>query len=273
VGESARETALVTGASRGIGRAIAAALAARGWDVIGTCRDPKSLPKSQRVDGVRYIRLDLGREKSVDSLLKKVPAVDLLVNNAGESPIGPAEEHPVDRARDSFQVNFFGPMRLTQALVAGMRVRRRGMIVFIGSIRSEAPSPFSSIYSAAKAAVRSFAQSLRMEVAEYGVRVAVIAPWHIRTTLPQETLLRKGSPYADALRRVKANRDRSIAAAPGTHLVVDKVMAIIGSLNPPALTVVGRPIFSILLRHLPPGIVERFSARMVGLRSSPGRQD
>jgi short-subunit dehydrogenase len=271
VGESELGTALVTGASRGIGRAIAAALAARGWDVIGTCRDPKSLPRADRVDGVRYLPLDLGREKSVEDLLKKVPAVDLLVNNAGESPISPAEEHPVDRARDSFQVNFFGPMRLTQALVSGMRERRRGVIVFVGSIRSEAPSPFSSIYSAAKAAVRSFAQSLRMEVAEYGVRVAVVAPWHIRTTLPQEILLRKGSPYADALARVKANRDKSIAAAPGAHLAVDKVMAIVGSPHPPALTVVGRPFFSLLLRHLPPGIVEKFSARMVGLRSWPGR--
>ena len=210
----AGRTALVTGASGGIGRAVAAALAARGWDVIGTCRDPKGLARADRVDGVRYVRLDLAREKSVDELLKKLPAVDLLVNNAGESPIGPAEEASIERARESFQINFFGPMKITQAVVAGMRERRRGVIVFIGSIRSEAPSPFSSLYSAAKAAVRSFAQTLRMEVAEYGVRVAVVAPWHIRTTLPQEILLRKGSPYADAVRRVKANRDRSIATAP-----------------------------------------------------------
>jgi short-subunit dehydrogenase len=265
VTENVLGTALVTGASRGIGRAIAAALAGRGWDVIGTCRDPKALAHAQRVGGVRYLPLDLAREKSVDDLVKKLPAVDLLVNNAGESPIGPAEEHPIDRARESFQVNFFGPMRITQAVVTGMRERRRGLVVFVGSIRSEAPSPFSSIYSAAKAAARSFAQSLRMEVAEYGVRVSVVAPWHIRTTLPQEMLLRAGSPYADALRRVKANRDRSIGAAPGTDLVASKVMAIVASPRPPALTVVGRPLFTFLVRHLPPRIVERFSARMVGL--------
>jgi short-subunit dehydrogenase len=180
--------------------------------------------------------------------------------------MGPAEEHPVEQARGSFQVNFFGPMRLTQALLPGMRERRRGLVVFVGSIRSEAPSPFSSIYSAAKAAIRSFAQTLRMEVAEYGVRVAVVAPWHIRTTLPQEMLLRAGSPYTEALRRVKANRDRSIAAAPGTEIVVKKVMAIVASPRPPALTVVGRPLFTFLLRHLPPRIVEGFSARMVDLR-------
>jgi short-subunit dehydrogenase len=260
----------VTGASRGIGRAMAAALAARGWDVIGTCRDPTRLPSTDRVEGVRYARLDLAREKSVEELLKKLPAVDLLINNAGESPISPAEEHPVEKSRQSFQVNFFGPMRITQAVVAGMRVRRRGVIVFVGSIRSEAPSPFSSIYSAAKAAVRSYAESLRMEVAEYGVRVAVVAPWHIRTSLQQEMLIRRGSPYAGALRRVKANRDKSIASAPDTHVVVDKVMRIIARRHPPVLTVVGRPLFTLLLRHLPRGIVERFSARMVGLRV-PGK--
>jgi short-subunit dehydrogenase len=269
--ENAVGTAVVTGASRGIGRAIAAALAARGWDVVGTCRDPKGLPAKDRAVGVRYLPLDLARERSVDDLVKKLPAVDLLVNNAGESPIGPAEEHPVDKARESFQVNFFGPMRLTQGILPGMRTRRRGLVVFIGSIRSEAPSPFSSIYSAAKAAIRSFAQSLRMEAAEYGVRVAVVAPWHIRTTLPQEVLLRKGSPYADALRRVKANRDRSIAAAPGVQLVVSKVMAIVDSPRPPVLTVVGRPLVTFLVRHLPPRIVEGFSARMVELRPSSGR--
>jgi hypothetical protein len=99
----------------------------------------------------------------------------------------------------------------------------------------------------------------------------VVAPWHIRTTLPQELLLRKGSPYAAALRRVKGNRDRSIARAPGTEVVVEKVMAIVASPWPPALAVVGRPLFTFLLRHLPPRVVERFSARMVDLRSSPGR--
>ena len=81
--EERRGTALVTGASRGIGKAIAAALAAGGWEVIGTCRNPKRLTAEDRVPGVRYLPLDFSRKASVDALLRKVRDVDVLVNNAG----------------------------------------------------------------------------------------------------------------------------------------------------------------------------------------------
>ena len=93
-----------------------------------------------------------------------------------------------------------------------MREKKSGTIIFIGSIRSEVATPFSSIYSASKAATRSFGESLRMEVRDYGVRVAVVAPWHIRTTLQQGMLSRPGSPYGSALARVKENRDEGIAS-------------------------------------------------------------
>jgi len=86
-----------------------------------------------------------------------------------------------------------------------MRERRQGTVIFIGSMRSEAPSPFSSLYSASKAAIRSFAQCLRMEVEEYGIKVCVIAPIFIRTRLSQELLMRTGSPYAAAVDRVRAS--------------------------------------------------------------------
>ncbi len=157
--------ALVTGASRGIGRAIAAALVGEGWEVTGTCRSPRGLAARDRVKGVRYLPLDLGKEKTIQSLVQAVGDVDLLVNNAGESPIGPAEEIPMGKMREHFQVNLFGPAALMQAFLPGMRERRSGMILFIGSIRSEAPSPFSSLYSASKAAVRSFTECLRIELA------------------------------------------------------------------------------------------------------------
>ena len=80
-----RGAALVTGASRGIGRAVAAALAARGWDVIGTCRAPRALRQEDRVEGVRYLPLDLSSEKSIEELLAEVGSIDLLVNNAGKA--------------------------------------------------------------------------------------------------------------------------------------------------------------------------------------------
>src|SRR5271169_2212457 len=116
-------TALVTGASRGIGRAIASALASDGWEVIGTCRYPKRLSPEDRVPGVRYLPLDFARKASVEALLRKVRTVDVLVNNAGSGSIGPVEEAPIDSVRGLFEDNFFGAVRITQALLPRMRTR------------------------------------------------------------------------------------------------------------------------------------------------------
>ncbi len=263
--EGRRGTALVTGASRGIGRAIALALAGEGWEVIGTCRNPRRLSGKDRIPGVSYLPLDLAREKSVDTLLKKAGGVDLLVLNAGESPLGPAEETPLARARESFQINFFGPVRLAQGLLPAMRRNHRGMILFIGSIRSEAPTPFSGLYAAGKAAARSFAECLRMEVAGHGIAVSVLAPWYVRTTLPQELIIRAGSPYSEAMRRVKQKRDLSIRKAPDPRIVAETVLRTIARRRPAPFTVVGKPLMSFLLRHLPRSLVERASYRIVGL--------
>jgi short-subunit dehydrogenase len=145
-----------------------------------------------------------------------------------------------------------------------MREKKSGTIIFIGSIRSEVATPFSSMYSASKAATRSFAESLRMEVLRYGVRVAVIAPWHIRTGLPQEMMVRPGSPYGSTLARVKKNRDESIAAAPGPETVARKIVALVESERPAGFTVVGKPLLTFLMRHLPRRLVAAATARMVG---------
>ncbi len=261
--ETTQGTALVTGASRGIGRSIAAALVAAGWEVIGTCREPRSLKVQDRVPGVRYLPLDLANPRSVEALARKVTDVDVLVNNGGASPVGPAEEAPIEKVRELFQLNLFGAVRLTQAMLPGMRARGRGAIVFIGSMRSEAPSPFSSLYSASKAAVRSFAECLRMEVGGFGVRVSVVAPWHIRTTLPQERLVAAKSGYTEAVKRVKESRDRMIATAPDPDVVADAVMRIVRARRPRSFYSVGRNagLQAFLIRHLPRGIVEASSAR------------
>ncbi len=258
--------ALVTGASRGIGRALAAALAGRGWEVIGTCREPRKIAPADCIDGVRYESLDLSNGESVEALARTVGGVELLINNAGESPVGPAEELPAEKLHRHFQVNFFSPVRLAQALLPAMREKGHGTIVFIGSIRGEIATPFSAAYSASKAAARSFAENMRMEVQGFGVRVCVVAPWHIRTTLPQEIIAGPASPYADALARVKKNRDESIAAAPGPETVARAVLHLLDSGNPAAFTVVGKPMLTFLMRHLPRRLVEAATMRTVGLR-------
>jgi len=259
--------ALVTGASRGIGKAVALWLVEDGWEVIGTCRDPKSLPPERRLPGVRYLPLDLSSPRSIAALAKQVGIVDLLVNNAGESPIGPAEEAPAENVRDHFQVNFFGPLQLTQAILPGMRARRCGTVIFIGSMRGEAPSPFSSIYSSSKAALRSLAECMRMEVKPFGLTVSVIAPWHIRTTLPQERFMAAKSPYANTVKRVKQRRDEMIEHAAEPSVVAAAVGKILRAARPKSFYSAGKAagVQAFMVRHLPRAIVERNSARRFGV--------
>jgi NAD(P)-dependent dehydrogenase (short-subunit alcohol dehydrogenase family) len=266
--DMAARTALVTGATRGIGKAVAQALVERGWQVVGTCRAPRRLAAEDRLPGVRYEPLDLAVARSVEKLARSLGAIDLLVSNAGESPVGPAEEIPPERLAEHFQVNLFAPVRFAQAVLPGMRERRRGTIVFIGSIRGEIATPFSSAYAASKAAVRLFAESMGMEVRSYGVRVCVVSPWYVRTTLPQELLARPRSPYSEALGRVKAKRDMAISGAQPPEEVARAVLALVSSANPAPFTIVGKPFLTFLLRHMPRRLVTAATARTVGLTTS-----
>jgi short-subunit dehydrogenase len=268
----ARGTALVTGASRGIGGAIAKALAAEGWDVIAVCRDPDKISRRQKADGVHYLGVDLSRKQGVDSLVKKVKVVDVLVNNVGASPVGPAEEVPIDKVRELFELNFFSAIRLTQAYLPGMRTRGKGAVIFIGTMRSEAPTPFSSFYSASKAALRSFSECLRMEVKKYGITVSLIAPFLIHTTLAQEKQFAAKSPYAEAVQRVKESRDRMIARAAEPQTVARVVLKILAAARPRAFYTAGRAagLQAFLARHLPRRIVEAGVARRFRLHDPKG---
>ena len=262
-GQESKGRVLVTGISRGIGKAIAQALSQDGWHVIGTSRDPGTVPDAQRLPGVEYLPLDLCQEGSITDLARQVGAVDVLVSNGGGSMISPAEETPLAKVRDLFEADFFGPVLLTQALLPDMRRREGGRLIYIGSMRAEGPSPFSSFYSAAKAALRSFAECLRMEVRRYGLRVSVIAPWHIRTALALEKLHSDASPYAAAVNRVRKKRDEGIAEASDPVVVARLVKRILASPRPKAFYTVGRlgRTQAFLVKHLPRSIVETMSRR------------
>ncbi len=110
-------TALVTGASSGIGLEVARALVSRGYRVLGTTRNPDALQPSSRVPGVEYLALDLTDRASIEACARAAGTVDVLVNNAGESQMGPLEELPLDAIDRLFQVNVLGAIQLTQLLL------------------------------------------------------------------------------------------------------------------------------------------------------------
>ena len=250
--------ALVTGASRGIGKAVCEALVRKGYEVIGTCRNPAKMKNEEKVEGVTYLPLDLTDGRSIETLVKRVKLVDLLVNNAGTSMIGPAEEVKPEAAAALFDLNFFGPLRLTQGFLATMREKRKGTIVFIGSMSGETAVVFSSIYAASKAALRALARTMRLEVREFGINVTVLAPFHIRTTIPQVRQFSDRSAYIAKLKRVKESRDRQIAAAPGPKVVAGKLLQILELPRPRFFYPVGKgaEMNAFFIRHLPRGMVD-----------------
>ena len=264
---AALERAVVTGASRGIGRAIAAALVGRGYEVIGTARDPSVIPVAERIPGARYLPLDLADQVSIDALAAAAGEIDILVNNAGGSQIGPLEEVPLEGVRTLFEQNLFGMLRLTQGFLPGMRARHRGRILLVSSFAGVTPVPFLSVYAATKAALTALGRGLRQEVGPMGIQVSVIAPFDIHTGIPLDLRYRADSPYMAPLLRVKEVRDRSLAEAPEPSLVADLVLKVLSARTQRAFYPVGRNagLKAFLLKHLPDPFVETVMRRMFRL--------
>jgi NAD(P)-dependent dehydrogenase (short-subunit alcohol dehydrogenase family) len=171
-------TALVTGASRGLGRAIAVALDQRGFDVVATMRDPDD--GSGLPDGVRVERLDVTDAGDFDP----PEGLRVLVNNAGvEGEYLPVETAPDRLWRDLFDTNLFGLLEVTRRCLPALRSGGGGVIANVTSSSILAPMPFYAAYRASKAAVSAMGESLRAEVAGFGIRVVEILPGPIDTDM------------------------------------------------------------------------------------------
>src|SRR4051812_14882030 len=177
-----RQVAIVTGASAGIGEATSRALHAAGYRVFGTYRKSPAT----RVPGVEYLVLDVTSDESVKAavaqVLDQAGRIDLLVNNAGVGLVAGAEESSLEQAKSLFDVNLFGLIRMTKAVLPTMRKQRGGRIVNLSSLMGLIPAPFMALYSASKHAVEGYSESLDHEIRASGVRVVLIEPAYTRTS-------------------------------------------------------------------------------------------
>jgi short-subunit dehydrogenase len=182
---SSGRTAIVTGASSGIGRASAEALARAGFTVFGTSRHAAS----NTADVITMLVCDVTDNAAVDALvatvLSRTGQIDLLVNNAGVGMFGGAEESSVAQVQALFDVNLFGVIRMTNAVLPSMRRRTEGRIINIGSILGLVPAPYSAHYSAVKHALEGYSESLDHEIRAFNIRVSVIEPAFVRTVFDQ----------------------------------------------------------------------------------------
>src|SRR5512143_3578779 len=176
-----RPVAIVTAAAGGIGAASARALQAAGYRVFGTYRKPPAA----KLPGVEYLLCDVtsdaGVTAAVDQVLTAAGRVDLLVNNAGVGLLGGAEESSVEQAKALFDVNFFGVIRMTRAVLPIMRRQGSGRIINISSVLGLIPAPFMALYAASKHALEGYSESLDHEVRGTGVRVVLVEPAWTRT--------------------------------------------------------------------------------------------
>jgi NAD(P)-dependent dehydrogenase (short-subunit alcohol dehydrogenase family) len=213
---------LITGCSSGIGKATALAAAARGHRVYATAREPGSLGDLAGGGRIRILALDVTDTNSIGravaSVLSESGRLDVLVNNAGYGQYGAVEEVTAEEWRREFDVNLFGAIEVTRAVLPAMRQRRSGTIVNVSSIAGKIAIPFAAPYCASKHALEAVSDSLRVEVAPFGIRVVVVEPGPIATRFGErarggvERMLAGTGPYSPFYRNAERAMDTDFQA-------------------------------------------------------------
>jgi len=184
--EEQQQTALVTGASSGMGRETAIKLAENGFNVIAAARRMNRLKElADQVQGIVPEQVDFADPEDVERFCSYVSELEdplsVLVNNAGYSIRGAIEDVSLESMKRLFEVNLFSLVRVTQACLPNMRRQRQGTIVNLSSIVGKFPFPMSSVYAASKYAVEAISDALRVELRPFGIRVVAIRPGPIAT--------------------------------------------------------------------------------------------
>jgi NAD(P)-dependent dehydrogenase (short-subunit alcohol dehydrogenase family) len=231
----------LTGASSGIGLAVAQALLESGHEVWGTSRDPSRLPDHERFHPVR---LDLREPASIETAfaesLGQAGYFDVVINNAGSGHFGPAERLSGSEMADQFQVLLFAHVRLMQLALAAMQPRRSGLIINVTSLAARLPVPFMAAYNAAKAAMASFTMSTQLETSGSGVRIVDLQPADIRTSF-NDTVVKgaEDQAYAPKVAKTWQLVEKNMAEAPGPEIVGRAVLLLLAADNPPPRITVG----------------------------------
>ncbi len=248
----------ITGASSGIGLAIAKLLVAEGHEVWGTSRNLERIPKMPRWHGVR---LDLADPRSIEKAFNAAVAeagyFDVLINNAGAGHFGPAQLLPPETIASQFQILVFGQIQLMELALRQMQARGEGLIINVTSLASRLPVPFMAAYNAAKAALASFTMSIQLELGNSRVHVVDLQPGDIRTEFNQGV---NRSASADQRYDAKVARtwevvERVMKNAPGPDLVARHVLKLVNADRPPPRVTVGdmfqSKIAPLIFRFLP----------------------
>lgn len=246
---------LVTGASSGIGREIAQLLAQRGARVFGTARNPRT---ASPVPGVEIVRMDVTDDASVSEaiqgIVQKAGPIEVLVNNAGYGLTGALEETTLKEARDQFETNFFGVLRVTNAVLARMRQAGYGRIVNISSVVGFIPAPFMGMYTASKHAVEGYTETLDHEVRQFGVRAVLVQPSYTKSNINQNEKAAQTNLEAYAVHRQRMHEVVADGVKHGDEpqLVAETVWQAVTARSPRLRYPVGKGVLLSRLRRFAP---------------------
>ncbi|APG89146.1 short chain dehydrogenase (plasmid) [Sinorhizobium americanum CCGM7] len=256
-----RGVALVTGASSGIGLVTAQALRREGYRVFGTSR--KRLPDTS--DGITMLVCDVTSDASVqsvvDEILNRAGRIDLLVNNAGIGLLGGAEESTTEQAKAIFDVNVFGVIRMTNAVLPAMRRQRGGRIVNLSSILGLIPAPYNALYASTKHAIEGYSESLDHEVRTQGIRIVLVEPGVTRTSF-EENITRPDRPL-DVYDTVRTGAERLmreiVAKGDAPEVVAETVARAANAASPRRRYTAGKAAGQVrsLRRFMPESFVDK----------------
>ncbi len=248
----------LTGASSGIGLAIARLLTDDGCEVWGSSRDPNRVPQ---LTNLHPVQLDLSDSNLIDQAfaqaLSEAGHFDIVINNAGSGHFGPAEHLTTGEIASQFQTLVFGHLQLMQLALKGMRSRGSGLIINVTSLASRLPVPFMAAYNSAKAAMALFIMSMQLELPDSGIHIVDLQPGDICTAFNDAvTRSEEHDPrYEVKVAKTWMSVDRNMKAAPKPELVANHVLKLINAANPPPRITVGdsfqSKIAPFIFRFLP----------------------
>jgi len=235
---------LITGASRGIGRALAVELSTRSHDVIATARNSSDLDD---LPAVQRVQLDVTDQASVDAAIAAAGQVDVLVANAGVTYTSSVEALPVEDLESVFALNVGGTLRVTKAVLPGMRERRHGRIVLVSSLLGRIAVPMRAAYASTKWALEALGETLAMEVSPYDITVTIVEPGAVDTDGPAnaKSTIIDNDPYLAAIESLKSLRSIPLPAGEVAQAIAD----VIEEPHPPLRVPIGAGTRAVIEAH------------------------
>lgn len=237
------KTILITGASKGFGKAWAEAFLAKGYKVAATARNLDTLNdlKEKYGESVLALKLDVDNRDESLSVVQKVQqhfgSIDILINNAGYALTGAIEEANQDEARAQFETNFFGTLWLTQAVLPIMRNQKSGHIIQVSSILGLATLPTMGLYNASKFAVEGLSETLATEVKQFGIHVTLVEPNGYASNIWHNGISSESNPVYDGLKKAFSESENDFGIVEATSPAIIK---LVESENPPLRLLLGR---------------------------------